>query len=479
MDGTTQSVDNQRFWKGIGTLPEEGQKSFWDAGQQLSHYIGEPAEPRFIDITKPPPDLAWYERFFFYLGASSYNEGVASQYQAKAISEGAGWLWSALKGDFNKTPTTGQIITGGIISLIPGVDQVCDVRDVVANCLNLSDAEERKKPEAWAALGLTCIGFIPEIGSAVKTVAKAAFREAKSLLELLKIMEHLEGAFRKLGIKLPWGRAPIKWLREFDWKQAAKKAGSVAVALFTKARNLALSAARHALDAISHRLRQLAETFQVIIDNVRRAIDSVTAKIKETIEKWLPHEKKEAGNFDAELGGLNEHKQKASAPNSAPAYKSGWSQDKIKAIDKGGRPSPNDYLDKKYIDNHLSKFDKSASYLVPKDALDRYGRDSLGMPDNTQFVMTKGEMDDLLAKANGDMSVVEKELGVPPGSWQGQEMVRIDVPGPRDLNLRMPSGNEKGANELWIPGGHLPTGLDEAIIDNIPKGSYSEGPLWH
>jgi hypothetical protein len=29
----------------------------------------------------------------------------------------------------------------------------------------------------------------------------------------------------------------------------------------------------------------------------------------------------------------------------------------------------------------------------------------------------------------------------------------------------MPSGNETGANDLWIPGGRLPDGNLEAVID--------------
>ena len=80
------------------------------------------------------------------------------------------------------------------------------------------------------------------------------------------------------------------------------------------------------------------------------------------------------------------------------------------------------------IDAHLANFDKGASYLVPKDALDKYGRELLGRPDNSQFVMTSGEMDSLLGRANGDISVIEKELGIPDGMWQGKELLRIDVP---------------------------------------------------
>lgn len=88
--------------------------------------------------------------------------------------------------------------------------------------------------------------------------------------------------------------------------------------------------------------------------------------------------------------------------------------------------------------------------------------------------------DQVLAKANGDVSIIEKELGIPPGMWQGKDLVRIDVPAPRELNLRMPTDNEGGANSLWIPGGKLPTGYLEAVVNRIPKGQYLEGPpLWH
>ncbi|MTK52663.1 MAG: hypothetical protein F8N35_04280 [Paludibacter sp.] len=40
------------------------------------------------------------------------------------------------------------------------------------------------------------------------------------------------------------------------------------------------------------------------------------------------------------------------------------------------------------------------------------------------------------------------------------------------LNLRQP-----GANSEWIPGGYLPTGYSEAVINNIPKGKYIENSI--
>ncbi|KAK0329180.1 hypothetical protein LTR94_037858, partial [Friedmanniomyces endolithicus] len=47
------------------------------------------------------------------------------------------WFWEAIQGDFNENRSTGQIVADAAISMIPLVDQVCDVRDLVANCKKL------------------------------------------------------------------------------------------------------------------------------------------------------------------------------------------------------------------------------------------------------------------------------------------------------------------------------------------------------
>lgn len=159
------------------------------------------------------------------------------------------------------------------------------------------------------------------------------------------------------------------------------------------------------------------------------------------------------------------------------SWKDGWTSQKVLDIAKGQRPDPSVYLDQQYIDFHLSQFADGATYLVTKKALDDYGRDTLGYPDNTQFVMTKAEMDAMLSKTGKDISKIETELGIPAGSWQGKEMVRISIPNPKELNVRVPSGNEMGANNLWLPGGQLPTGYSEAVVNKIPKGKYTETPL--
>ncbi len=164
-------------------------------------------------------------------------------------------------------------------------------------------------------------------------------------------------------------------------------------------------------------------------------------------------------------------------PALATAWLDGWSSQTVLAIPKGKRPLPSTYLQGSYISYQLAQFKGGASYLVTKKTLDDYGRDTLGYPDNTQFVMAKQEMDAMLQKTARNVAAIEIELGIPAGSWQGKTLSRIDVSNPEALHVRLPSGNEMGANSLWLPGGKLPTGYSEAVIDRVPKDKYVESTL--
>lgn len=83
------------------------------------------------------------------------------------------WLWEAIQGDFNENRSGGQIVFDAAISMIPGVDQVCDVRDLIANCKQIY--EDSRNTWAWVGLALTLVGLIPTLGSLVKGVLKIFF----------------------------------------------------------------------------------------------------------------------------------------------------------------------------------------------------------------------------------------------------------------------------------------------------------------
>lgn len=146
-----------------------------------------------------------------------------------------------------------------------------------------------------------------------------------------------------------------------------------------------------------------------------------------------------------------------------PQFKPGFSEADILAIPKGSRPDPSEYLTPQFISKHLAQFDKGASRLMSKGNLDKYG---IGQKDGTSFIAPRHEIDQLLARTKGNPRALEDALGLPKNFFEsGGELVRVDLPKPRDMNLRIPSGNEAGANESWIPGGKLPEGTSEAVID--------------
>ena len=147
-------------------------------------------------------------------------------------------------------------------------------------------------------------------------------------------------------------------------------------------------------------------------------------------------------------------------------------RDEILAMEKGTRPDPSEYLSPEYIEQHLAKFEEGASRFMPQENFDKYG---LAQRDGTSFVMATSEIDKLMEATKGDARAMEQALGWPGGYLDRHTVLRIDIPEPQTYNLRIPTGNEAGANDLWLPGGLLPDGLSEAVIDgsDIPPNGYT------
>ena len=178
--------------------------------------------------------------------------------------------------------------------------------------------------------------------------------------------------------------------------------------------------------------------------------------------------------------------EKASAENAADggtAISSEWkwmgkaplTPEKIQeilAIPKGERPDPATYLDKKYMERHLKQFREGVSFVMGLDNYVMYvlARKSIGREDNSCFVMPKSVCDEIAKASKGKIAVYEQALGFEPGYFRGHGgLVRIDVIDVADLHIRIPSGNEAGANSWWVPGGYTSGGVPEAVSDLIPK----------
>ena len=120
-----------------------------------------------------------------------------------------------------------------------------------------------------------------------------------------------------------------------------------------------------------------------------------------------------------------------------------------------------------------SDFNSGASYLISEENYYRYiqGNTTIGRPDG-QFVAPYNQMDDLLIRANGDVSVMEEALGLDPGSL-GSNPQRVNIYNPQDYNLRLPTADMSGSNSNFIEGGTTSGGVSEGVIDPFPNPNVS------
>ncbi len=149
-------------------------------------------------------------------------------------------------------------------------------------------------------------------------------------------------------------------------------------------------------------------------------------------------------------------------------YQKKWTQRSVLSQPKGFRPQPEIYLTKKYIKSILKKFKNGASFVLTEEVYNRPNA-VLGDKSDCQFVYTKAQMDEILAKSKGSVRGLERELYMKPGSLDRVRLMRIDVDDPKNYKLRMPTGNEPGVNDSWTPGGHYPNEYYQAVISRVPK----------
>lgn len=157
------------------------------------------------------------------------------------------------------------------------------------------------------------------------------------------------------------------------------------------------------------------------------------------------------------------------------AERTGLPEGKVREIldtPKPNRPLPSTYLSPEQIAAHLKPFEETGAIkFTPKKTLDDYG--TLGPPDGG-FVVSRREFEQLIEETGGDLAKVEDKLQLRPGELTDGNTVIAYIE-PKDLqNLRVPSGNERGAwDGLWVPGGFTGKGVPEAVVDLPASTPYT------
>ena len=172
-----------------------------------------------------------------------------------------------------------------------------------------------------------------------------------------------------------------------------------------------------------------------------------------------------------ESSGFKQYVAKEYALAEEIRYKNYWNEPILK-IPKGSRPNPKTYVNSEYLTKHFAEFEDGATVIQTEWAYTNYSEANgfVGVPDdNTLFAMPTKYADKVIQNSNGNINYIEEKLGFPKGYFKyGGGLVRIDIEDLSDLDLRLPSGNETGANSLWIPGGETSGGVPEAILNTVP-----------
>lgn len=87
-----------------------------------------------------------------------------------------------LLGDFEENQSSAALVVGGLIGLIPVLDQVLDVRDVSGSLYKISQAGGFKNASTDQVVnfGFAAFGAIPEVGSVFKGVFKPLYKQRKA-----------------------------------------------------------------------------------------------------------------------------------------------------------------------------------------------------------------------------------------------------------------------------------------------------------
>ncbi|MBD2822430.1 hypothetical protein [Xenorhabdus szentirmaii] len=131
----------------------------------------------------------------------------------------------------------------------------------------------------------------------------------------------------------------------------------------------------------------------------------------------------------------------------------------------GQRPDPSTYMTKAEIDAHLAKFNDGEIRFTSKSKYEQYG--TYGTSD--AFVMPKSEFERVMIESKGNLRIVEQKLGLDKGYLSGSDTLIVHVEKKGISGLKIPSGNEGGANSHWLPGGYTSGGVAEATMNFANK----------
>jgi len=193
------------------------------------------------------------------------------------------FLEDLIMGDFNDEQMVSAQIIGGLVSLIPVMDQVMDVRDISGTLYRINKRGGLAKAtlDQKVDLGFAAFGVIPEVGSAFKTVFKPLYRQRERAKGVINggvaMIETMLG--KKKG-------GAVRWVRALDW------AGNTQAAIIQA--NMALESCIAMLDYLGQkhwwcpdRIEQLARDVAPSLRSMRGKLAAPIREAAAEIRKFL------------------------------------------------------------------------------------------------------------------------------------------------------------------------------------------------
>lgn len=178
-------------------------------------------------------------------------------------------------GEFEETPSNAALVVGGLISLIPVVDQIMDVRDVCAMIYRTNKIGVKNcKTDHWVDFAITAVGVIPTVGSLFKGAVKPLWKNRR----VWKFSTQRGQALIERSLGMSKG-AIIKYFKAFNWAQYTQ---------------LAIEQAMNALDLCDKLLAELSvprwwvpDSLEGLARNLRPGLKEVRAHLRQGIQKGM------------------------------------------------------------------------------------------------------------------------------------------------------------------------------------------------
>lgn len=114
------------------------------------------------------------------------QEGATSEWRQEEKAPGFwGTIGGGLMGEFKEDQTSAMMGIDVGVSLIPILDQISDVRDIIAHLYYLIAKKQYDRFMRWVGLVFTLIGLIPEVGSAIKGASKFIIKGVREVISRL------------------------------------------------------------------------------------------------------------------------------------------------------------------------------------------------------------------------------------------------------------------------------------------------------